>query len=116
MICRYVMMDYDTRFVIGYNIQLRKENGGENEPKFIYMHINQLFVLGNSPIMEAKAFAALMEQLASDPKFAVAQITTDKHTSVVSHMRKAYPQVPHKLDKWHIIKGFKKNNTPVWSP
>lgn len=63
--------------------------------------------------MESRAFAKIMERLSADQKFNIARVTTDKNASVIAHLHKNYPEIQHRLDKWHVIKLLKKHYLAV---
>ncbi|KAH9366118.1 hypothetical protein HPB48_000273 [Haemaphysalis longicornis] len=71
------------------------------------MYTTQVNEVGNSVRMELEGLKRGLEFLLRNNS-TIAQIVTDRHTSIRAFLKREHPAVLHLFDCWHVAKGIKK--------
>lgn len=58
--------------------------------------------------MEPEGTLRVLEEL-QEHGIQIHRVTTDRSTTVMAMMRQHFPNIEHKRDAWHMVKGIKKD-------
>ena len=62
--------------------------------------------VNNSYAMELEGMKRALQWITEDKQLQIAEIVTDRHSSVKKYMREERPSIQHWFDVWHVAKGI----------
>ena len=77
--------------------------------KIVTFNVVQSTEVSSSNAMEKEAFERCLSEV--EKQVPVKRITTDRHVSIASAMKKKHPHIDHQYDVWHLSKSVTKKLT-----